>query len=125
MHTMEVTVFHLLKFSFFVILKLCKIEVRGQDKMKNLFVLALLSKLAEARSFENQAAEARKKGVMKLKTFRMEPMYDAAFPLITWQNILESLKIFAKDRIEELNLAMKVRKSVQLRKLLVRKALRI
>ena len=48
------------------------IEVRGYKK-KEFFILALFSSIAEAKTFENQAAEARKKGVFKIKTQKMDP----------------------------------------------------
>ena len=47
-------------------------EVRGQNKKKKYFILALFSSISEARTFENQAAKARKKGVFEIKTQRMD-----------------------------------------------------
>ena len=43
------------------------IEIRGQNKKNVLYILALFSSIAEAKTFENQAAKARKKEVSKMK----------------------------------------------------------
>ena len=53
-----------------------RIEIWGQDKKKQPFPLALFSSTSDARTFENQVAQARKKGVLKVKTFRMDPQED-------------------------------------------------
>ena len=52
------------------------IKIWGQDKKKQPFTLALFSSTSDARTFENQVAQARKKGVLKVKTFRMDPQED-------------------------------------------------
>ena len=69
--------------------KSTSIEVRGQNKKKEYFILALFSSLSEARAFEHQAAEGRRKNLTKMKTLRMEPKDAEALPLITWQDALE------------------------------------
>ena len=53
--------------------KSTSIEVRGQNKKKEYFILALFSSISEAKTFEHQAAEGRRKNVTKMKTQRMEP----------------------------------------------------
>ena len=37
-----------------------------------------------------------------MKTQRMEPQDAEAFPLITWQDALEALKVYATERVTEL-----------------------
>ena len=46
--------------------------------------------------------EARGKGGIKIKTIRMEPQADAALTIPAWQTALESIKNFARARVEEL-----------------------
>ena len=82
--------------------KSTSIEIRGQNRKKEYFILALFSSLSEARAFEHQAAEGRRKNVTKMKTQRMEPQDAEAFPLITWQDALEALKVYATERVTEL-----------------------
>ena len=65
-------------------------------------ILALFSSIAEAKTFENQAAEARKKGVFKMKTQRMDPQDADAFPMISWQDTLTAFKAFTSERVSEL-----------------------
>ena len=48
-------------------------------------------------------AEARWKGALQIKTVRMEPQADPAFPTPSWQTTLEHIKTFATTRVEELN----------------------
>ena len=79
-----------------------KIEIWGYDKKKNPFVVAQFSNTSEARTFENQAAQARKKGLLKMKTIRMEPKEDPAFPIPQWRITQEFLKQSATARVEEL-----------------------
>ena len=79
-----------------------RIEIRGQDKKKDPFILALCSTKAKARTFENQMAEARRKEALKIKTVRMEPQGDPAFPIPAWQITLEHIKTFATAGVEEL-----------------------
>ena len=83
------------------------IEIRGQNKKKEFFILATFSSIAEAKTFENQAAEARKKGVSKMKTQRMDHQDVEAFPLVMWQNALKALKAYANERVAELKLSHK------------------
>ena len=40
-----------------------------------------------------------------MKTQRMEPQDAEAFPLITWQDALEALKVYATERVTELKTA--------------------
>ena len=47
-------------------------------------------------------AQARKNEALKIKTHRMEPQTDPAFPIPTWQNTLEHIKTFATTKVEEL-----------------------
>ena len=82
--------------------KSTSIEVRGQNKKKEYFILALFSSLSEARAFEHQAAEGRRKNLTKMKTQRMEPQDAEAFPLISWQDALSALKVFATEGVIEL-----------------------
>ena len=80
-----------------------RIEIWGQDeKKKQPLTLALFLSTSEARTFENQFVQARRKGVLKIKTFRMDPQEDPAFPIPTWQNTLDTIKDNAVVRIEEL-----------------------
>ena len=79
-----------------------RIEIWGHDKKKNPFVIAQFSNTSEARTFENQAAQARKKGLLKMKTFRMDPKEDQAFSIPSWQTTLEYVKESARARIGEL-----------------------
>ena len=46
--------------------------------------------------------EARCKGDIKIKTCRMKPGTDNAFPIPTWQTALENIKNFAKERVEDI-----------------------
>ena len=69
-----------------------RIEIWGHDKKKNPFVVAQFSNTSEARTFENQAAQARKKGLLKMKTFRMDPKEDPAFPIPSCQLHKNTLK---------------------------------
>ena len=64
--------------------------------------MALFSSTSEVRTFENQVPKTRRKGVLKIKTFRMDPQEDPAFPIPTWQKTLETIKDYAMVRIEEL-----------------------
>ena len=41
-----------------------RFEIWGHDKKKNPFIVALFSNTSEARTFENQAAQVRKKGLI-------------------------------------------------------------
>ena len=63
--------------------------------------------MAEAKTFENQATETRKKGVSKMKTQRMDHQDVEAFPLVMWQNALKALKAYANERVAELKLSHK------------------
>ena len=54
--------------------------------------------------FENQTAQARKKGALKIKTFRMDPKEDPAFPIPTWQTTLDLIKENTTARIGELRI---------------------
>ena len=83
------------------------IEIRGQNKKMEFFILAPFSSIAEAKTFENQVAEARKKGVSKMKTQRMDPLDADAFPLLSWQDQLTALKAFASERVNELRASQK------------------
>ena len=65
------------------LLKRISNEVRGQNKKKEYFILALFSSISEVKTFEHQAAEGRRKSVTKIKTQRMEPKYAEAFPLVS------------------------------------------
>ena len=78
------------------------IEVRGKNKKGDLFILALFSSSSEARTFEHQAAEGRRKEVTKMKTQRLEPQDAEAFPLVSWQDAAVALKRFATERVNEL-----------------------
>ena len=82
--------------------KSTSIEIRGQNKKKEYFILALFSSISEAKTFEHQAAEGRRKNVTKMKTQRMEPQDAEAFPLISWQDACSALKVFATERVTEL-----------------------
>ena len=82
--------------------KSTSIEVRGQNKKKEYFILALFSSISEAKTFEHQAAEGRRKNVTKMKTQRMEPQDAEAFPLVTWKDAATALKRFAEERVGEL-----------------------
>ena len=82
--------------------KSTSIEVRGQNKKKEYFILALFSSISEAKTFEHQAAEGRRKNVTKMKTQRMEPQDAEAFPLISWKDAATALKRFAEERVGEL-----------------------
>ena len=44
------------------------IKVRGQNRKKEYFILALFSSVSEAKTLEHQAAEGRRKNVTKMKT---------------------------------------------------------
>ena len=79
-----------------------RIEIWGHDKKKNPFIVAQFSNTSEARTFENQAAQARKKGLLKMKTFRMDPKEDPAFPIPSWQTTQEFIKESARARVGEL-----------------------
>ena len=48
--------------------------------------------------------EGRRKNVAKMKTQRMEPQDADAFPLISWQDALEALKVFPTVRVTELRI---------------------
>ena len=50
--------------------KTTNIEVRGQNKRKEYFILALFSSISEAKTFEHQGAEGRRKNVTKIGTAR-------------------------------------------------------
>ena len=54
------------------------------------------------KTFEHQAAEGRRKNITKMKTQRLEPQDAEAFPLISWQDALSALKVFATERVTEL-----------------------
>ena len=71
--------------------KSTSIEVRGQNKKKELVILALFSSVSEAKTFEHQAAEGRRKNVTKMKTQKIEPLDADAFLLISWQDACEAL----------------------------------
>ena len=58
------------------------IEVRGENKKKEYFILALFSSISEAKTFEHQAAEGRRQNITKMQTQRMEPQDSDAFSLI-------------------------------------------
>ena len=47
-------------------------------------------------------AEARRRGAIKIKTFRMQPKADATFLIPAWQTDLKNIKNFANARVEEL-----------------------
>ena len=79
-----------------------RFEIWGHDKKKNPFIVALFSTTSEARTFENQAAQARKKGLLKMKTFRMDLKEDPPFPIPSWQTTLEFIKESAGARVGEL-----------------------
>ena len=64
--------------------KSTSIEIRGQNKKKEYFILALFSSVSEAKNFEHQAAKGRRKIVTKMKIQRLEPQDAEAFPLISW-----------------------------------------
>ena len=66
------------------LLKSTRFETWGQDSKKQTFVLALFSNSSDARMFENKAVQARKKGFLKVRTKRMEPWEDPAFPIPTY-----------------------------------------
>ena len=66
--------------------------------------MALFSSISEAKTFEHQAAEGRRKNVTKMKTQRMEPQDAEAFPLILWQDALSPLNVFATERVTELSI---------------------
>ena len=57
--------------------------MRGQMNKKNSF-LAFFSTASEARMFQKQMAEARRKGAIKIKTLRKELQAVAAIPIPTW-----------------------------------------
>ena len=61
--------------------KSTSIEIRGQNKKKE---------------------EGIRKNIIKMKTQRMEPQEAEAFPLISWQDALSALKVFATERVTEL-----------------------
>ena len=82
--------------------KSTSIEVRGKNKKNELFILALFSSPSEAKTFEHQASEGRRKNVMTMKTQRMEPQDAEAFPLVSWQDAAAALKRFATERVSEL-----------------------
>ena len=63
--------------------KSTSIEVRGKNKKNELFILALFSSVSEAKTFEHQAAEGRRKNVTTMKTQRMEPQDAEDFPLVS------------------------------------------
>ena len=46
--------------------------------------------------------QASKKGALKIKTLRMKPQSDPAFPIPMWQTPLERIQTFATTRDEEL-----------------------
>ena len=79
--------------------KSTSIEVRGKNKKNELFILALFSSASEAKTFEHQAAEGRRKNVTTMKTQRMEPQDAVAFPLVSWQDTAAALKRFATERV--------------------------
>ena len=66
--------------------KSTSIEVRGQNKKKEYFILALFSSVSEAKTFEHQAAEGRRKNVTKMKTQRLGPQDTDAFKLVSWKD---------------------------------------
>ena len=76
--------------------------MRGQNKKKEYFIFALFSSISEAKTFEHQAAEGRRKNVTKKKTQRMEPQDAEAFPLVSWKDAAAALKRFAEERVSEL-----------------------
>ena len=82
--------------------KSTSIEVRGKNKKNELFILALFSSVSEAKTFEHQAAEGRRKNVTTMKTQRMEPQDAEDFPLVSWQDAAVALKRFATERVSEL-----------------------
>ena len=82
--------------------KSTSIEVRGKNKKGEPFILALFSSPSEAKTFEHQAAEGRRKNVTKMKTQRLEPQDAEAFPLVSWQDAAVALKRFATERVNEL-----------------------
>ena len=63
--------------------KSTSIEVRGKNKKNELFILPLFSSPSEAKTFEHQAAEGRRKNVTTMKTQRMEPQDAEDFPLVS------------------------------------------
>ena len=84
--------------------KSTSIEVRGQNKKKEYFILALFSSISEAKTFEHQVAEGRRKNVTKMKTQRLEPQDAEAFPLVSWKDAAAALKVFATARVDELKI---------------------
>ena len=82
--------------------KSTSIEVRGKNKKGEPFILALFSSPSEAKTFEHQAAEGRRKKVTTMKTQRLEPQDAEAFPLVSWQDAAVALKRFATERVNEL-----------------------
>ena len=64
--------------------------------------MALFSTASAARKFKNIVAQARKKGLLKVITFRIDPQEEPVFPIPTWQTILDMIKENAMARIEEL-----------------------
>ena len=82
--------------------KSTSIEIRGQNKKKEYVILALFSSISEAKTFEHQAAEGRRKNITKMKSQRLEPQDAEAFPLISWQDALSALKVFATEGVIEL-----------------------
>ena len=66
--------------------KSTSIAVRGQNKEKEYFSLALITNISEAKTFEHQAAEGRRKNVTKMKTQRLGPKDADAFKLVSWKD---------------------------------------
>ena len=58
------------------------LKLGDRIKRRTFSSLALFSTTAEARTFEIQAVEARRKGVSKMKAQTIEPQNDMVFPLI-------------------------------------------
>ena len=77
-------------------------KIWGQDKRKQPFILSLFSNSSEARTFENQVSQARKKEALNIKTQRMDSKTDAAFPISTLQTTFEYIKTCAIARVDEL-----------------------
>ena len=84
--------------------KSTNIKVRGQNKKKEYLILELFSSVFKAKTFEHQAVQGRRKNVTKMKTQRMEPQDAEAFPLISWQDSLSALKVFATEKVTEVKI---------------------
>ena len=74
-----------------------RFEIWGRDKKKNPLIVDLFSNTSEARIFENQAAQARKNRLPKMKTYRMDTKEDQAFFIPSLQTTLE----YVKKKVQE------------------------